>query len=171
MAGGVSAKNRFSDRCSRARGQSFGEQLPDLFDVMVLLEREGLTEDVFHAFLLYLAGHKGVIAHTLAPRRRPIADLHAAQFVGMAERDVSVEELKNARENLVEMLYARMGAREKQFLLSVKRRQPDWSLIPVEGAAEWPALRWKLHNLGRMTAERHAAAVANLEQVLERIAR
>lgn len=143
----------------------------DLFDVLVLLEREGITDDVFHGFLLYVAGHKGVIAHTLAPRRRSIADLYAGQFAGMAERGVTVEELENARENLVETLYARMGAREKQFLLSIKRRQPDWSLMPVEGAAAWPAVRWKLHNLGRMSPERHAAAVANLEQVLERIGR
>ncbi len=143
----------------------------DLFDALVLLERDGLTDEVFDAFLLYLAGHKGVIAHTLEPRPRRIAELFAAQFEGMAERGVTVEELENARERLVRALHDRIGARERQFLLSIKRRQPDWSLVRVEGAAEWPALGWKLHNLGRMTAERHAAAVADLEQVLERIGR
>lgn len=143
----------------------------DLFDVLVRLEREGITDDVFHGFLLYVAGHKGVMAHTLAPRRRPIAELHAGQFSGMAERDVTVEELEGAREKLIKTLYARMGEREKQFLLSIKRRQPDWSVTPVQGAADWPAVRWKLHNLERMSPERHAAAVANLEQVLERIGR
>lgn len=87
----------------------------------------------------------------------------------MTDRGVTVAELEGARERLIGALYARIGPREREFLLSVKRRQPDWSLVPVEGASDWPAAGWKLHNLGRMTADRHAAAVANLEQVLERI--
>lgn len=143
----------------------------DLFDALVLLERDGLTDEVFHAFLLYLAGHKGVIAHTLEPRRRKLDELFGAQFQGMTDRGVTVADLEEARERLIGALHARIGPREREFLLSVKRRQPDWSLVPVEGASDWPAVGWKLHNLGRMTADRHAAAVANLDQVLERIGR
>lgn len=143
----------------------------DLFDAKVLMEGGGITDGVFKAFLLYLCGHKGVIAHILEPRRRALAELYAAQFEGMAEREVGVAELEDARERLIAELHARIGEREKRFLLSLKRRQPDWSLIALEGASDWPAVDWKLHNLGRMTAQRHAVALARLEGVLDRIGR
>lgn len=145
----------------------------DLFDAKLLMEGSGISEGVLHGFLLYLAGHKGVMAHTLEPRSRDIAELHRTQFDGMTEQTASVEELVAARERLIRELRARIGGREKRFLLSVKRGEPDWSLLPVAGAADWPPVLWKLHNLERLRAEqpaRHAEALTNLERVLEQMA-
>lgn len=141
----------------------------DLFDVKLLLDRSGMTDDIFRSFVLHLAGHKGVIAHTLEPRRKPIARLFEDQFQGMAELDVSVLALEEAREHLVREIHRRLGDREKRFLLSVKKREPEWGLIAFAGAERWPPIAWKLHNLGRMDPARHQRAVSNLEQVLERI--
>lgn len=141
----------------------------DLFDVKLLLENDGLTDPLFRAFLVYLAGHKGVIARTLDPRRKDISRLYRDQFIGMVAAPVSLEDLVEARERLIRTVHARLGAREKQFLISLKRMEPDWDLLSVPGADTLPAIRWKLHNLGEMDAARRKAAVENLERVLEKI--
>jgi len=141
----------------------------DLFDVKLLLENEGLTDSLFRAFLVYLAGHKGVIARTLDPKRKDISRLYRDQFIGTVAAPVSLEDLVEARERLIRTVHARLGAREKQFLISLKRMEPDWDLLGVPGADTLPAIRWKLHNLGEMGAARHKAAVDNLERVLGKI--
>jgi len=57
--------------------------------------------------------------------------------------------------------------KEKQFLLSFKAKEPKWELLGLEGIDQLPAVRWKLHNLGRMTPAKHKAALKNLEDVLK----
>lgn len=141
----------------------------DLFDVKLLLENDGLTDPLFRAFLVYLAGHKGVIARTLDPKRKDISRLYQDQFIGMVAAPVSLEDLVEARERLIRTVHARLGAPEKQFLISLKRMEPDWDLLGVPGADTLPAIQWKLHNLGEMDAARHKAAVENLGRVLEKI--
>ncbi len=141
----------------------------DLFDVKLLLDAGKLTDSLFRAFLVYLAGHKGVIAHTLEPRRKDIARLYREQLQDMVAEPVSLDALVDARERLIREIHARTGDAEKQFLLSVKRMRPEGSLIGLPQASELPAIRWKLHNLAQMTDENHKAALANLEQVLNRI--
>ena len=141
----------------------------DLFDVKLLLEGQGITDSLFCAFLYYLAGHKGVIAHTLDPRRKDISRLYREQLQDMVAQPVSLDALVETREQLIRTVHARLGEREKQFLLSVKRMQPDWSLLGVPGAEALPAVRWKLHNLGQMDAARRMAAIGNLERLFTRI--
>jgi len=141
----------------------------DLFDVMVLLEAEGLTDDLFRTCLVYLVGHKGNIADTLTPNRKDLRALYERQFVQMANREVGLEALEAVRERMIRELHARLGDQEKRFLLSVKRGQPDWDLLGIPGVDQLPAVQWKLHNIARMSKDKHAHAVANLEKVLSGI--
>lgn len=141
----------------------------DLFDVMVLLDEEGITDELFRTWLVYLVGHKGNIADTLNPNRKDVRALYERQFVQMANREVRLEQLEEARERMIRELHRRLGDREKRFLLSVKRGQPEWDLLGIDGVDQLPAVKWKLHNIGLMSVARHAHAVANLEKVLSEI--
>lgn len=143
----------------------------DLFDVMVLFEHEGITDELFRTWLVYLIGHKGNIADTLEPNRKDIWALYERQFLQMANREVRLEELDAVRERMIGELHRRLGDREKRLLLSVKRGKPEWDLLGIDGVHELPAVRWKLQNIGRMPAEKHAQAVANLERVLSSLGR
>lgn len=143
----------------------------DLFDAKLLLDDGGLTDALFRSFLVYLAGHKGVIAHALEPRRRDIGRLYQEQLRDMVAQPVSLEALLEARERLIREIHARMGDAEKRFMLSVKRMRPDGGLIGLPQAAELPAIRWKLHNLAQMAAEDRQLALTNLETVLDRISK
>lgn len=138
----------------------------DLFDIALLLDREGISRDLLKTFLVYLIGHNRPMAELLAPRRRDIAGLYDGEFREMAREPVPLQTLLDARERLVAALHALLTEEDRAFLLSVKGRKPDWSLIDLPGIADLPAVRWKLVNLDRMSEAKHAAALDRLRQVL-----
>lgn len=138
----------------------------DLFDVRLLLANEGIGRDLLRTFLIYLISHGRTMAELLAPKRRDIAPVFEAEFRTMALDPVSLEELLQTREELIAGINRALTEDDRKFLLSVKGKAPDWALIDLPKAAELPAVRWKLENLGRMNADRHRAAFARLEQVL-----
>jgi predicted nucleotidyltransferase component of viral defense system len=141
----------------------------DFFDVMVLFENEGISDGLFRTWLAYLVGHKGSMADSLSPHRKDIASLFRDQFLTMTEREVTLEQLLEVRERLIGQIRSRIGAQEKAFLLSVKRGEPQWGLLGSEGVERLPAVRWKLHNLAKMSPDAHNVAVARLERVLSEI--
>lgn len=143
----------------------------DLFDVKLLLDNEGISSNLFRTFLVYLIGHKGSMTDTLAPNRKPLEMLFRAQFENMANFEVSIAELEETRERLITEIHGRLGDREKQLLLSVKRLKPEWELLGLEGVDQLPAVKFKLHNLARMTEDNRAYAVRRLEKLLNSINR
>jgi predicted nucleotidyltransferase component of viral defense system len=141
----------------------------DLFDVKLLLANEGISENLFRAFLVYLISHDGSLARVIAPRRKPLARLFEEQFADMTAEPVSLEALERAREEMIAALHRHLGDREKDFLLSFKRLEPRWNLLGVEHAPSLPAVRWKLHNLESMGRKAREGAVRELERVLAEI--
>ena len=141
----------------------------DLFDAMILLENEGISERLFKTWLAYLVGHKGSMADTLEPTRKDIAALYRSQFLTMTTRQVGLEQLHETRERLIGELRGRFGESEKTFLLSVKRGEPRWELLGLNGVEKLPAVRWKLLNLSKMSPEARQHAISRLEKVLSGI--
>lgn len=84
----------------------------------------------------------------------------------MTLEDVSEQALIDAREHLLAMLKGYCREQDAVFLLSVKLKEPDWSLFAYPKAAQLPAVKWKMMNIGKMPPDRHAAAVQKLEEVL-----
>jgi len=138
----------------------------DLFDVMLLLDNEGISRDMFNAFLVYLISHNRPMSELLAPHEIDIADAFAHHFEGMTCDPVSLDALLEARRRLVSEIRSRFTETDKAFVLSVKRGSPDWAMIDLPHVSELPAVQWKLRNLANMTEERRSAAVERLEQVL-----
>ncbi|MGH8680833.1 MAG: nucleotidyl transferase AbiEii/AbiGii toxin family protein [Burkholderiales bacterium] len=142
----------------------------DLFDAKILLESEGIDDRLFGAFVVYLVSHNRTFAELLDPPRKDIGDIYEKSFKGLALQPVALRDLLDAREALIRAIHARIGDKERALLLSVKRLEPDWSLLAVRHAPELPGIRWKLRNLERMDAGKRRAAIDNLERVLDRIA-
>lgn len=143
----------------------------DVFDARVLLNTRGLSDALMRAFIAYVAGHKKVMAHIVAPRfgnLRRFRNLYETQLLGMTVEEVTVEGLAADWERLASAIRSRIGAPEGRFLLSLKRGEPQWDLLGLPGASEWPAIRWKLHNLAQMTPEKRRQATEELERALER---
>ncbi|MCC6615403.1 MAG: nucleotidyl transferase AbiEii/AbiGii toxin family protein [Anaerolineae bacterium] len=142
----------------------------DVFDAKVLLETQGLSETLMRAFIAYVAGHKNVMAHIVAPRfgdARRFRNLYETQLLGMTEEDVTVDGLAADWERLAREIRSRIGVDEGRFLLSLKRGEPQWDLLGLPGASEWPAIRWKMQNLAQMAPEKRRQAIEKLERALE----
>jgi hypothetical protein len=50
----------------------------------------------------------------------------------------------------------------------VKRGDPDWKLLGVEGVDRLPAVQWKLLNVANMGKDKHKRALQKLERCLGR---
>ncbi len=139
----------------------------DLFDVKQLFENEGIDRDLFKTFLVYLISHGRPMSELLSPTRKDISKLFETEFREMTEEPVSLDDLLEVRERLIAHVQKAFTDKDRAFLLSVKSREPDWSLLELEGVEDLPAVKWKLINLNRMKTERHEEAVSRLKTVLE----
>ena len=54
----------------------------------------------------------------------------------------------------------------KKFLVSVKKGAPDWQLLGLPGAKDLPAVRRKLENLAKLSAEKRAELLKGLNKAL-----
>ncbi len=138
----------------------------DLFDIKLLLDHEGINNDLRKATIAYLISHNRPLAELLNPARKEIAGLFHGEFANMAEIEVGLEELLAVREALIEQVTTSLTEDERRFLLSFKKCAPEWALLALPGVEHLPAVKWKLHNLQRMDKKKHAAAIAGLAALL-----
>lgn len=138
----------------------------DLFDVKLLYENEGLTDNLFRVFMVYVASSGRPMHELLAPTT-PLNDaLYDDEFVGMTRKTVTKEELIEARTRLHTDIRDRLTGEIATFLLSLHDATPDFDIISLSEAANLPAIRWKLMNLERLKREnpdKHAAQRTALE--------
>ena len=141
----------------------------DLFDIMMLIDNEGITEGIKDAFLIYLLSHNRPISELLSPNPRDISEDFAKSFDGMTDEMVPIKDLEEARSSLVAKIGKSLKDRDKEFLLSVKRNQARWDLTPFKGVENLPAIRWKISNISKMDKNKHKEALNKLTRVLEKI--
>jgi len=140
----------------------------DLYDVKLLLENEGISDELRKAFLVYLISHNRPISEVLKPDlKENIRVKYESEFLNMATGLVSIDELEDTFHQLVKTLQTDLTDKEKQFLISFKNRAPEWRLLGLEGIAELPAVKWKLINLNRMSEKHHKIALERLKEVLQ----
>ena len=140
----------------------------DIFDIMLLLKNEGITEQVRKSFLVYLISHNRPISELLSPNFKDMKPVFEKEFAGMTSFEVKYEELLNVRKTLVEEINKKITDDERAFLLSFKERPPKWDLLGIKGAEDMPAVKWKLANLTKMGDEKHAQAVHQLKKIIKK---
>ena len=132
----------------------------DLFDIKVLYENEGISDDLFRVFLVYVCSSPRPIHEILAPNLLPVEGPFLEQFRGMTDEVVEQSELEAARARLFEDVRSRLAGDTATFLLSVHdAEEPRFDLIGLPEAENLPAVRWKLLNLRKFRSEnpeRHA---------------
>ncbi|TWF48062.1 nucleotidyltransferase AbiEii toxin of type IV toxin-antitoxin system [Neorhizobium alkalisoli] len=125
----------------------------DLFDVKLLYENEGLTDELFRTFLVYVASSPRPAHELLRPSRSNLDEPYAREFVGMTTIPVKLDDLIATREHLIADIGARLDANAQRFLITLHDGEPDFEAIGLPQAAELPAVRWKLLNLKKLGAE------------------
>ena len=142
----------------------------DLFDVKLLYEDEGLTDDLFRVFMVYVASSGRPMHELLAPATPVREDLYDEEFVGMTRDPVSREALADAGRRLHADIGSRLHGDVAAFLLSLHDAEPDFGLLGLPEAADLPAVRWKLANLQRLrntNPGKHAAQRTALERLFQ----
>ncbi|MCD4655786.1 nucleotidyl transferase AbiEii/AbiGii toxin family protein [bacterium] len=140
----------------------------DLFDVKLLLENEGITEDITKAFTVYLASHDRPMHELLDPNRKDIKMQYENEFYGLGREKVELDDLLMAREQLISTINEELPENDRSFLISLKSGEPDWSLIEFDGIENLPAVRWKLINIRKMSPGKRENQLNRLRHALER---
>lgn len=138
----------------------------DLFDVHLLMEHEGISEQLKDTFLVYLLSHNRPMAELLDPMMQDIKPAYRREFEGMVLEPVSLDALIETRSRLIRALRGRLTEADKRFLVAVKRGNADWGQFVFPEASRMPAIQWKLHNLQRMTQKKRRESTEKLEAAL-----
>lgn len=125
----------------------------DLFDVKLLYENEGLTDELFRTFLVYVASSPRPAHELLRPSLSNLDEPYAREFVGMTTIPVTLDDLIATRARLIADIGARLDANAQRFLTTLHDGEPDFEAIGLPQAADLPAVRWKLLNLKKLAAE------------------
>ncbi|KAA6230393.1 nucleotidyl transferase AbiEii/AbiGii toxin family protein (plasmid) [Chlorobium phaeovibrioides] len=139
----------------------------DLFDVNQLFELEGISDEIRTGFLCMLLCHPRPMNELLQPHFIDQEELFAQQFFGMTEQTFGYGDYDSTRHRLIRVLHEQLAEHEKNFLLSFKFGEPQWSLFPVEKLEQMPATRWKLQNIRKLKHEnpgKHSEQLKKLEK-------
>lgn len=142
----------------------------DLFDVKLLLENEGITDQIKSGMLAALISHPRPISEVLFPPFRDQRAVFEAQFDGMALLPFNYEDYEATRLRLKAAIDAVLTPRDREFLVSFKSGQPDWLLLGNPNLPLMPAIQWKLLNIQKLKADnpsKHSTILAALIKKLE----
>ena len=139
----------------------------DLFDIWYFQNNENWTRRIIDAFLYYLVSHNRPIHELLNPNLLPIQASFDSDFNGMTTLNVTVDDLLEARLKLTEDLRANFKQKDKDFLISVSKGDPNWDLSYDLEFQNKPSVKWKMFNISKMSEHKKQEQTAMLEKVLE----
>jgi predicted nucleotidyltransferase component of viral defense system/DNA-directed RNA polymerase subunit L len=139
----------------------------DLYDIKLLLENEGITDDVRIAFIGYLISHSRPIHELLNPNPIDITAIYEKEFKGMTNERITMDELVEVQHTLPKLILDELTEEEKLFLISFQQVHPLWNLIPVPHLQDMPAVQWKLLNIKKMDKQKHQKMGNKLQEVLK----
>ncbi len=119
----------------------------DLFDVKKLYESGGISDGIIENFICYLCGGNGDFYETLNPNPKNINDLYEKDFYGMTFEETSSQELLDVFKKLKSDILSKLTERQREFLVSFAKTEPNFSLTPFPELDQYPAIQWKLLNL------------------------
>lgn len=126
----------------------------------LLYENEGLTQDLFHTFLIYVASSPRPAHEVLDPNLIDLGHPYAREFEGMTRTPVPLDTLLATRQRLVDDPQSRLDDKAGRFLLSLQDGTPDFAAIGRPQTADMPAVKGTLLNLNKLkrdNPEKHAA--------------
>jgi predicted nucleotidyltransferase component of viral defense system len=139
----------------------------DLFDIHYLLENEGLTDEIRMGFIGGILSHPRPINEILNPNFLDQHDAFDRQFSGMTLEPFSYENFEATRIRLIGEIKKVLTEKDKKFLISFKKGEPEWDLIDAPKLKDMPAINWKLLNIRKLigsNVQKHNASLRALEK-------
>lgn len=122
----------------------------DIFDVKLLLENEGLTDEIWDGVKIGMISHYKPLNELLSPILKDQKSAFDNQFAGMTSVEFTYDDYEKTRATLIDTIQQRLTADEKKFLLSFEMGEPDWKLFPHPVLKDLPAIKWKLLNIQKL---------------------
>ena len=116
--------------------------------------------------MVYLMSHNRPLSELLSPNWKNLEAEFKIEFEGMTKDDVSLEKLQETGPKLLTEIFAQLTEVDKIFLLNFKLGTEDWNHFFKPEVQFFPAIRWKQHNLAKLSYQKRAQAVKKLESVL-----
>ena len=141
----------------------------DLFDMKLLFDNEGITDDVRYGFIVALLSHYKPIHELLNPMLKNQKSAFDTQFSGLSAIEFTYDDYENTRTELIEILRNHLTKDDRKLILSFENANPDWSLFPHEIIRDFPAVQCKLHNINKLKTdkpEKHNVMIKAIEKVL-----
>lgn len=141
----------------------------DIFDVKLLLDNEGFTDEIWDGFKIGLISHYKPINELLSPLLKDQKSAFNNQFAGMTAIEFSYEEYEKTRAILLETIRKKLLDVDKKFLLSFEMGEPEWNLFPHSVLKYLPAIKWKLLNIQKLkqsNPKKHEQMVNDLKMML-----
>ncbi len=135
----------------------------DVFDVKLLLENEGITDEIWDGVKIGLISHYKPISELLSPVLKDQKSAFDNQFAGMTSVEFSYHDYQQTRATLIGSLQTRLTEDDKKFLLSFEQGEPAWDLVPHPILKDLPAIKWKLLNIRKLKE-------ANLKKQVQMVA-
>jgi predicted nucleotidyltransferase component of viral defense system len=141
----------------------------DVFDVKLLLENEGLTDEIWDGVKIGMISHYKPINELLSPILKDQKSAFDNQFAGMTSVEFTYDDYEKTRVTLNDTIQQRLTDDERKFLLSFEMGEPDWKLFPHSVLKYLPAIKWKLLNIQKLKKDnpkKHEQMVTDLKKTL-----
>lgn len=141
----------------------------DLFDVKLLLENEGFSDEIRYGLIVSLLSHYKPIYELLNPVLKDQKSAFESQFVGMANIEFDYDEYENTRNQLIHAINQNLTKEDKELIYSFEKGEPLWELFPFKTLKNLPAVQWKLLNIKKLQSEntkKHNQLLRELGNVL-----
>lgn len=135
----------------------------DLFDSKYILDELVFDKELKKGFIFYLVSGNRPLVELLFPKMIDQSKVFERSFEGMTNVEFSYDDFLSVRERLVRSVQKSLNKNDVEFLLSLKRGEPDWSIYDFR---EFPAVKWKLQNINisrETNPMKHLAMYNNLE--------
>ena len=119
----------------------------DLFDVKLLLDNEGFTNEIKTGFLLYLLGASRPVHEILDPSLTDQRTAFTNQFQGMSQLPFSYDDFEQTRMKLIDAVTGSLSSQDKECILRFHTLEPNWDVYDF---TKFPSIQWKMLNLRKL---------------------
>ena len=145
----------FADMYAGKMRASLGRrQLRDMFDIVHLLRHEGITDELFRTFLVYVVAGRRPPGLTLSEEWHSRMLPPQKRWDRLMRVPLPPEHMLTANNELRAKCVERITPQARKFLLDSHDGVADPGLIGVPQAATWPAFLWRMQQRTLFRANR-----------------
>ncbi len=122
----------------------------DLFDIKILLDEEGFTDEIKYGFLVFIMCHMRPLNEVIFPNFFDRRKEYERQFKGMSRIAFSYKDYEETRIRLVDCIKKSLTEEDKFFLLTFKMGMPAWCFFPIKNVEKLTGVKWKLFNINNL---------------------